>query len=164
MELEAFKTNIWPLREKMLNYARKMVDEPMDAEDIVQDAFLKLWSIRDKLDAYRSVEALAIQVTKNLSIDWLRGHKQWLSETEGMELPSETSLPDKIVEEQDAVERIRLLIGMLPPLQQTVIRMKDVEGYELDQIAGITGTHVEAVRSNLSRARKKIRELYVGIK
>ena len=53
---------------------------------------------------------------------------------------------------------IRWLISKLPSLQQTIIRMKDVEGYELAEIAEITGTQVEAVRVNLSRARKKIRE------
>ena len=48
------------------------------------------------------------------------------------------------------------LIAQLPALQQTIIRMKDIEGYELAEIAEITATPVENVRVNLSRARKKI--------
>ena len=56
------------------------------------------------------------------------------------------------------VGRVRFLISKLPTLQQVIIRMKDIEGYELAEIAEITGSQVEAVRMNLSRARKKIRE------
>ena len=44
---------------------------------------------------------------------------------------------------------------------ETIIRMKDVEGYEIGEIAEITGSQVEAIRSNLSRARKKIREQFL---
>lgn len=50
----------------MLNFSLKLTDDRADAEDIVQEAFLKLWYIRDKLDEYQSVEALVMQVTKNL--------------------------------------------------------------------------------------------------
>jgi putative RNA polymerase ECF-type sigma factor len=55
------------------------------------------------------------------------------------------------------------LIAQLPALQQTIIRMKDVEGYELAEIAEITATPVENVRVNLSRARKKIREQFLQL-
>ena len=46
---------------------------------------------------------------------------------------------------------------------ETIIRMKDVEGYEIGEIAEITGSQVEAIRSNLSRARKKIREQFLQL-
>ena len=46
-----------------------------DAEDIVQETFLKLWQIREKLDGYNSVEALAVQVAKNLALDKLKQHR-----------------------------------------------------------------------------------------
>lgn len=49
MELETFKITVLPLREKMLNFSLKLTDDRADAEDIVQEAFLKLWYIRDKL-------------------------------------------------------------------------------------------------------------------
>ena len=50
---------------------------------------------------------------------------------------------------------------MLPPLQQRVLQMKDMEGYETAEIAEITGITPEAVRNNLSRARKRMRKLYI---
>ncbi|MDE8698171.1 sigma-70 family RNA polymerase sigma factor, partial [Bacteroides cellulosilyticus] len=49
------------------------------------------------------------------------------------------------------------IINSLPTLQRTIMRMKDIEEYETEEIADITGCNPEAIRSNLSRARKKVR-------
>jgi len=159
MELETFKITVLPLRQKMLNFSRRLVEDAADAEDVVQEAFIKLWYIREKLDAYHSVEALAMQVTKNLSLDKIKLRKPQGSELESITLISEAVSP----EQKDAAECIRRLIAQLPTLQQTIIRMKDIEGYELAEIAEITATPVENVRVNLSRARKKIREQFLQL-
>ena len=147
MELETFKITVLPLRQKMLNFSQRLVEDTAEAEDVVQEAFIKLWYIREKLDAYHSVEALAMQG----------------SELESVTLVSDAVSPDEQLEQRDAAECIRHLIAQLPALQQTIIRMKDVEGYELAEIAEITATPVENVRVNLSRARKKIREQFLQL-
>ena len=168
MELETFKITVLPLREKLINISWRMIEDRSDAEDIVQETFLKLWQIREKLDGYNSVEALAVQVVKNLALDKLKQHRPEGTDIALLSLDSGTRNPAEELEQHDTVARIRWLISklpslrrliaQLPTLQQTIIRMKDVEGYELAEIAEITGTQVEAVRVNLSRARKKIRE------
>lgn len=159
MELETFKITVLPLREKLINISWRMIEDRSDAEDIVQETFLKLWQIREKLDGYNSVEALAVQVVKNLALDKLKQHRPEGTDIALLSLDSGTRNPGgRIGSMHDTVARIRWLISKLPSLQQTIIRMKDVEGYELAEIAEITGTQVEAVRVNLSRARKKIRE------
>lgn len=161
MELETFKITVLPLRERLIQIAGRMMEDRSDAEDIVQEAFLKLWQIRGKLDGYDSVEALAVQVTKNLALDKLKQYRPEGTDITLLSLDSGTRNPAEELEQQDMVARVRWLISRLPSLQQTIIRMKDVEGYELAEIAEITGTQVEAVRVNLSRARKKIREWLV---
>lgn len=163
MELETFKITVLPLQEKLLKFSQKMIGGKTDAEDIVQEVFLKLWNIREKLDGYVSVEALAMQVTKNLTLDKLRACHPEGADPETLSLDSGFKDPAEELEEQDAVARIRALIDRLPSLQQSIIRMKDVEGYELSEIAEITGTQIEAVRVNLSRARKKIREQFLRL-
>lgn len=163
MELETFKITVLPLRQKMLNFSRRLVEDAADAEDVVQEAFIKLWYIREKLDAYHSVEALAMQVTKNLSLDKIKLRKPQGSDLESVTLISEAVSPDEQLEQKDAAECIRCLIAQLPTLQQTIIRMKDIEGYELAEIAEITATPVENVRVNLSRARKRIREQFLQL-
>ena len=78
MELETFKITVLPLRQKMLNFSQRLVEDTADAEDVVQEAFIKLWYIREKLDAYHSVEALAMQVRKNLSLDKIKLRKRYV--------------------------------------------------------------------------------------
>lgn len=163
MELETFKITVLPLRERLLHISVKLIEDRFDAEDIVQEVFLKLWRIRGQLDGYRSVEALAVTMTKNLTLDKIKLRKQTVDESELLRLDSGTRDPSEVLEQQDAVDCVRKLIGKLPTLQQTIIRMKDVEGYELAEIAEITGTQIESVRSNLSRARKRVREEYLLI-
>ncbi|MCD8268848.1 MAG: sigma-70 family RNA polymerase sigma factor [Parabacteroides sp.] len=129
----------------------------------MQEAFLKLWYIRGKLDGYHSVEALVMQVTKNLTLDKLRARRPEASDIGTLSLDSGLPSPAEQLEQQDAAARIRRLIAQLPSVQQTIIRMKDIEGYEIAEIAEITGSQVEAVRSNLSRARKRIREQFLQL-
>ncbi|HCC53014.1 MAG TPA: RNA polymerase subunit sigma-70 [Porphyromonadaceae bacterium] len=165
MELDKFKITVIPLREKLLTYAFRLAEGQVECEDAVQEVFLKLWSIRDKLDEYKSVEALAFKVTKNKVLDELRRCRSESLEDMETSFPiSQTDCnPESITEQHDTAEHIRRLIEALPSLQQTIIRMKDVEGYELSEIAEITGTQIEAVRVNLSRARKKIREQLIRL-
>lgn len=163
MELERFKIAVLPLREKMLHTAVRLTDNAEDAEDVVQDSFLKLWNIRDQLDGYHSVEALAVTVTKNRALDYLRVKRQHGGEEELLRVSGTSLTPDSALEQQDAVACIHRLIDRLPPLQQAIIRMKDIEGYESAEIAEIMGTTADNVKSNLSRARKKIREQFLAI-
>ena len=161
MELETFKSTVLPLRDKLLKYSVKLTDDGADAEDIVQEAFLKLWYIRDRLDGYQSVEALSVQVVKNLCLDKLRSKRMDRMPENSESILADTVTPEQLLEQHDAVSIIGRLIQQLPTLQQCIIRMKDVEGYELSEIAQITGTQIESVRVNLSRARKKVREQFL---
>jgi RNA polymerase sigma-70 factor (ECF subfamily) len=163
MELEAFKIEVIPLRGRLLDLSLAIVGGEADAEDVVQEALLKLWHMRERLDAYRSVEALAVAVTRNLALDRLRSHKPGGSAEDFRTIGSKDGNPEELLERQDAVDSIRRLIERLPSLQQAIIRMKDIEGYEVEEIAAITGCRADAVRVNLSRARKKIKEQFIAL-
>jgi len=166
MELESFKTKVIPLRGKLLDYAARLAGEQVEAEDVVQDVFLKLWSVRDSLDKYQSIEALAFTVTKNKIYDELkRNRHERLENIESSRYESSfaTTDPETTAIQNDLAHHVRRLIEALPAVQQTIIRMKDIEGYELSEIADITGTQGEAVRVNLSRARKRIREQLIQL-
>ena len=170
MELETFKITVLPLREKLINISWRMIEDRSDAEDIVQETFLILWQILEKFTQI-PVEHVLIErvkenkslVDKNLALDKLKQHRPEGTDIALLSLDSGTRNPAEELEQHDTVARIRWLISKLPSLQQTIIRMKDVEGYELAEIAEITGTQVEAVRVNLSRARKKIREQFLQL-
>ncbi len=155
MELEKFKHTILPLQEKLRNIVCQLLDNRPEVDDVIQESFLKLWQVRDKLDEYRSIEAIAVTVTKNTALDFLKSIKPRAGEEALYGMIEHSGRPDEVIELNDTVAYIRQLISQLPNLQQITIRMKDIEGYEIHEIAEITNTSVETVRVNLSRARKK---------
>jgi len=163
MKPEQFKAEVLPLRNKLFFIARRMLEEEQDAEDAVQETFLKLWNMRDTLDRYESVAALATTVTKNLCIDKLRTRDRQVSVDDELNRRAGTDNPYLQLERKNTEDVLKAIIERLPALQQAIIKMKDVEEYELDEIASITGTSVEAVRVNLSRARKRVRETYIQL-
>lgn len=164
MELNQFKITVVALRGKLLNYARKLTDDSSDAEDVVQEVMLKLWNIRQKLEEYNSIEALAVRITHNLCMDMWRSKRTDQVSLDQVPVVSQTVNPERVLEGNDEIRLMREIISSLPTLQQTIIRMKDIEEYETEEIAQITGCSSESIRSNLSRARKKVRDIYLKIK
>lgn len=162
MEKEIFVRKILPLRGKLSAYARRFLQDADEAEDIVQEVFLKLWSMRDSLDGYRSIEAFSMKITKNLSLNRLKIQRR-NSASPDFEMAGEGADPQKILEYQDSVRHITAIINTLPRTQQAILRMKHMDELETSEIAEITGSNIEAVRVNLSRARKKVKELFLKI-
>jgi RNA polymerase sigma-70 factor (ECF subfamily) len=162
IKTEHFQFDIVPLRERLLLAANRLMQNEEDAEDAVQETLLRLWKMRRDLSHVVNPEAFAMQILKNNCIDRLRIRKEQTNVDDFL-LESNSETPYLRVEQKDTNDFIRQIIAHLPTLQQTVIRMRDVEGYELQEIAAITQTHVSAVTVNLSRARKKIREQLIQI-
>jgi RNA polymerase sigma-70 factor (ECF subfamily) len=159
-EIERFKEKIVSIRQKLYLTALKYMQQKEDAEDVVQEALLRLWNIRGQLESVSKPEAFAMQTTINICIDRLRAQRETTEATDyNLKTYSETPYSD--LERKDAVHLVKQIIERLPELQKIVIRMRDVEGYELQDIAEITGTQISAVTVNLSRARKKVREEFI---
>ena len=161
MSQEIYKGVILPMRPQLLMLARKMLDGEQEAEDAVQEVLLKLWAISDSLLQYDKPAAFATTVTKNHCLDRLKVRKRTDSLDESHADRAGSDTPYLQLERKNTEDTIRRIIDTLPALQQAIIRMKDVEEYEVEEIAEITGTSPEAVRVNLSRARKKVREEYL---
>ncbi len=161
MSQERFKAEILPIRQKLFHIAQHILVEEEEAEDAVQEVLLKLWHTRDSLIKYDNAAAFATTVTKNHCLDRLKVKNRTDLLDESHNTRAETDNPYLQLERKNTEEIIRKIVESLPPLQQAIIRMKDMEEYEVDEIAEITGTSPDAVRVNLSRARKKVREEYL---
>jgi len=163
MNAQKFKQEVVPVHDTIFHVAKKMLENEDDAKDIVQEVFLKLWSIRDTLHNYNSIPALAVTTTKNLCIDRLRIRDREVVFDRENYMRATQDNPYLQLERLSTEQLLKKIIDALPPLQKAIITMKDIDGYELEEIAEITGTQVEAVRVNLSRARKKVREEYIRL-
>ena len=163
MEQAQFKKTVIPLQRQLLMYSRSFLEHTEDAEDIVQEVMMKLWCMRNELDKYNSINALAIQITKNLCLNRIKVLQRKMESTEQLTFESDLSTPYTQLEQKDDASHLMRIIDQLPELQQNILRMKHIDGFEIEEIVGITGSKPEAVRMNLSRARKKVREVFFKI-
>jgi len=161
MDIEEYKKIIVPLRPQLLSIANRITKNVADSEDVVQDVCLRIWHRREEFSKYRNVAAYCTTMTKNLSIDRVRTKHYTSDETLLKNHVADEPSPDRLMEERDSRTAIRKIIKKLPPLQQKVLEMKDLHGYETHEIAAFMDITIEAVRNNLSRARKRLRDLYL---
>jgi RNA polymerase sigma-70 factor (ECF subfamily) len=162
MDIYAFKIQVVPLREKIYRMSLRMLRCADDAEDTAQDVMLKLWMMRGSLHEYRSIEALAVQICKNININKIKARKN-MSEDAFETMREPLSAPDRQLETADTIETVARIIERLPDLQRMVIRLRDIEGYSSAEIAQIMGCEENAVNVNLFRARKKVKEEFFKI-
>ena len=157
MEQHIFEIEAKRMRPALVRIATHYTEDTDEAEDVVQETLLKLWFLRERLSQYRSIDALAMVITKHLCINRKRGqHLTTVPLQEGWSVIGGASPEQKLMDE----ERMQELLE-LPNLQQAILRMKHIEGMEVEEIARLTGSTVIAVRTNLSRARKKVREQFL---
>ncbi|MFV0391173.1 MAG: RNA polymerase sigma factor [Paludibacteraceae bacterium] len=162
MGSEQFKQVILPLRQQLFRISLKLLNDEQDAEDAVQESLLKLWHDRDKLQTYDNPAAFASTITRNYCLDKIKLRKQTVAIESNSSLAGSGD-PYLAVELKNSAGIIKAIISRLPALQQSVITMKDVEEYEIAEIAEITGSSEESIRMTLSRARKKVRDEYLKI-
>lgn len=163
MEQEQFKKEVLPSRGKLLSYARRLLDDSEEAEDVIQEVFLKLWYMRNELGHYHNIMALSVQITKHLCLNRIKVCERKQEALSDTFFVSDLPTPYMQLEQKDSVEQVMRIIDRLPGLQQTILRMKHVDGLEVEDIAQLTGSTPEAIRMNLSRARKRVKELFLKI-
>ncbi|HTX88537.1 MAG TPA: sigma-70 family RNA polymerase sigma factor [Bacteroidales bacterium] len=164
MDLEGFKIKVIPLKNKLYRLAHRLLEDAEEAKDIVQEVFIRLWNMREKLDAYRSVEALAVVTTRNMCLDKLKSKKYHTDKLDNLKTEVEEVMFEERKDLSDIINKINLIIKTLPEQQQTIIQLRDIEGYDFAEIAEILDMNENAVRVSLSRARKKIREILINAK
>ncbi|MBO0939596.1 sigma-70 family RNA polymerase sigma factor [Fibrella sp. HMF5335] len=165
MDLQAFKQRILPVQGRLFRLAQLFLRNREEAEDALQDVLMRLWSNRQQLDAYHSVEALAVQMTKNLCLDRLKAHRrQPVTATDDYQnvLATDDS-PYRQVELLDSASQMQRLIDALPDQQKLLIHLREVEDYSFDEIEQITGLTTNNIRVILSRTRQRLRDDYLKV-
>ena len=161
MDAANFKQQFLPCHPKLYRAAFRLMGNAQDAEDMVQEAYLKLWNKRDELTNVLNIEAYCVTLIKNLCYDALR--RSQLDEDghppEELPLPTDTNIARE-VEQRDEVNHVRKLISQLPEQQRKVIVLRDINDCSFEEIEQTTGLNAINIRVLLSRARKKIREQY----
>lgn len=151
MTQDEFKEEAQRLRPRLMLTARRYLGDD-DAEDTVQDALLRLWQMVGELR--QPFDALALRLTRNLCIDQVRRRKPTV-------MLSDSGGTDQADGDDERVERMMAVVSTLPDLQQTILRLRHLEGMEMNEIADLTGSSEVAIRKALSRARQAVRQKYM---
>lgn len=163
MKTDKLTSTFIDLRGKLHSIALGMLRSDEDAKDALQDAWLRLSGQPSAAD-FSEAEARnkLVTVLRNLCIDRLRRQRLLALDA----APQLADMPDAAADrsrEDELAEIERLLRRGLTPLQRTIFTLVADDGLDYEAIALRLGMTVEAVRMNMSRARKKIRETYKSL-
>ncbi len=152
MGLDLMTSSFLGLRDKLYHIAMRYLQNDEDVQDALQDTWLKL---SDKGDVESSQEARnkLVTVLRNNCIDQLRKKR-----TVPIDSITSNDAPQCSIETEDIERLEHLLQQQLTPLQRQIFNLVTHEGCDYEQIAKRLSISVEAVRMNMSRLRKKIRE------
>lgn len=143
------------LRHRLHAAARNIAGQD-NADDVLQDAFIKLWSLKNLPDSQEQTAMIASTIVKNTSIDYVRSNK-----TEDQEQSSCERTDSKEQEVREVFDEVKRIIELqLTETQRQVLWMRDYEGYTFVEIADAMSITEENARQILSRARRIVRETY----
>jgi RNA polymerase sigma-70 factor (ECF subfamily) len=142
----------------VLALARRMLRNEAEAEDVAQEALLKLWRSRDALEVgLYGLKPWLRRVVSNLCIDKMRS-SQRLIVTDDVPEQAERAEQLAQLEAQDASKRVAGAIKALPDRQRTALTLFHYEGLSQIEVGRIMGVSDEAVESLLARARRTLKE------
>lgn len=151
-------SNIWlPLADRFYRVAFYLLESESDAEDAVQELYLKLWSARSTLEGIQNPAAYGISLLKNICIDRIR--KRMVRKAEPLEkVPKlEGDRPENRTDMKDTLRYLLEEMEKLPDKQRTVLRMRAIDGLEYDDISRRTGLSKVHIRVLVTTARKTLK-------
>jgi RNA polymerase sigma-70 factor (ECF subfamily) len=163
MDQIAFIRITGPFKDKIFRLAKRLLISTEEAEDVTQEILVKLWSKKEILFKFNSVEAFAMTMTKNYCLDQLKSKRAQNKKLSHDNFTDTAARLDKIVEDGDSLKWVEKIIDQLPEQQKILIQLRDIEQYEFEEIAKIVDMKETAIRVALSRARKTIREYMTKI-
>jgi RNA polymerase sigma-70 factor (ECF subfamily) len=148
---------------KMYNSCYRILRDRCEAEDAMQESFLKAFSNIDRYDSSISFDAWILRIAINTAIDRLR--KNRMEFTDYTDSVSSNIIDDSFEEEEEResvmekAEQIKAAIEQLPDSQRLIVNLYLIEGYDHEEIAGILKIQPGNVRIQYMRAKQKLIEI-----
>ena len=156
MTARDFDKKVISLAPQVYPLAYRMLKSDDLAQDAVQQAMLKLWEKRKNIKANDNIKAFLFTTVRNLCLDEIKRKK-----------PKTIDYSENIIqmvyddevhsENREMIQMVEKVIETLPDIQKEVIKMRDIDGLEFDEIAEILQLESAYIRVSLSRARKRVR-------
>jgi len=158
MQKQEFLELVLPMKDKVYRLAKRILVSHDEAQDAVQEVFIKLWNGKANLNNYSKPEAFAMTMTKNYCLDRLKSKQASNLTIVHQNYKDNNSGTDRLLEAKDGMGMVFEIMKKLPDQQRIILQLRDVEEYDFKEIAEILEMNETAIRVNLSRARKAVRE------
>lgn len=158
MQEEEFLQIVMPFKDKLYRLAKRILVSHDEAEDPVQEVYLKLWNGKENIKKYTKPEAFAMTITKNYCLDRLKSKQASNLTIVHQNFKNHDARIEDQVEAKDGVGMVFEIMKQLPEQQRIILQLRDVEEYEYSEIAEVMEMNETAIRVNISRARKMVRE------
>lgn len=152
MKKDVLTTSYLDIRSKLHRIAMRFLQNDEDAKDAVQDTFEKLWS-KDEIESKAEARNKLVHVLRNTCIDRLRTNHSVALESVVIDSKDGYEIPTEDMERYE-----RLIVNGLTDMQMRIYNLVTHDCLEYEEVAKILNMSVEAVRMNMSRARKRIRQ------
>ena len=159
MSVETFKQHVLPLKDKLFRFALHLLQNVQEAEDAVQDVMAGIWAKRAEWPQWNSIPAYCMTAARNNCLDRLRRRRTNAVRAEAvLHLKNPDGDPYEQVTSKEMIARIRQCMDALPPNQQQVVRLREMEGFSYNEIAQVLDMTLEQVKVNLHRGRNAIKK------
>ena len=146
---------------RLNGFALRLTNDRHRDEDLTQEAFLRAWRRRRQLRNVDSVRTWLFRIAANLWKDELRKSARFTKAADSIlrDISDSSEPADRAVEEQDELTRARQAMSGLPNRQREVLYLVAIEQCSIAEAGEILEITANSVKSNLSQARKRMREL-----
>src|SRR5262245_6999017 len=161
-KLARFEHSIMPHMDAAYNLARWLSSNDSDAQDVVQEAYLRAFKFFAGFRGGNS-RAWLLRIVRNAFYDWLKKNRgQEAAETfdeESHDAIDETGAPDTLLVDKADHELLHKAIAELPVEFREILVLRELEGFSYKEIADVTNVPLGTVMSRLARAREHLRTL-----
>ncbi len=165
-DINAFEILMTAYEKNVYNLALRMCSNPEDAADMTQEAFIKAYN---SLPSFRGDSKFSVwlyRIVSNVCLDFLRKQKRRPAvslsveddsgENTELDIPDESSCPDKLLEQQLTKEALHMGLNDLPHDQKQILILRELQGFSYDEISSVLNIEPGTVKSRIFRARKKL--------
>lgn len=142
----------------LVRYARRMLPVPDDAQDMVQEAFVRLWARRARWKVEGSVRALLFTLTRHAVLDELRRRERRGRAAKAFQGPGSSPLPSDDVATRELEAAAAAAVATLPPKRQEVFRLVREAGLSYAEVAEVMDISPQTVANQMSLALSDLRQ------
>src|SRR5438093_6249655 len=163
---DAFRVLVERHSVKLFQLAFRMTGNEQDAEDVVQETFLRAYKQLERFESRAGFGTWLHRIAANCSLDLLRKRKRQDEQVDAVQLESEEPVPtlsshapppDDQVFQFEVQQKVEAVLEQLTPIERTAFVLRHFEGRSIEQVGRALGTGASATKQSISRAVPKLR-------